>query len=147
MAIEPKKQLKLLLRELFQLDKTDLDFGIYRIMNLRAKDTEDFIDNKLSETLKQVTKKLADKGKKDVETGVDELKENLIEFARANFEIEISTDAELKEFIENNKNIVPVKKYLEAKEAVKEEVEISDTETAIYNDLYNFFNRYYEVSR
>jgi len=144
MAIKPKEQLKSLLRELFQLDKTDLDFGIYRIMNLRAKDTEDFIDNRLSETLKQVTKKLAEKGKKDVKTDVAKVKQDLVDFALANYEEDISEGWAFTRFVEKNREIVPVKKYLEAKEAVKEEVKTNDLETSIYNDLYNFFNRYYE---
>ncbi len=144
MAIEPKDQLKSLLRELFQLDKTDLDFGIYRIMNLRANDTEDFIENKLPETLKKVTGRLADKGKKEIEAEVSKRKAELIDFALENYEKELKTDWELNLFIEKNKKLVPVKKYLEAKEAFREDIETTDAETAVYNDLYNFFNRYYE---
>ena len=36
-----------LLKEIFELDKTDLDFGIYRVMNLR-KTQKDFQMNRLS---------------------------------------------------------------------------------------------------
>ena len=31
------------LREIFQIDRPDLDFGIYRIMNSRAKDMDDYL--------------------------------------------------------------------------------------------------------
>jgi adenine-specific DNA-methyltransferase len=36
-------RLKTLLRELFQFDAADLDFGIYRIMNQRRAEIDDFI--------------------------------------------------------------------------------------------------------
>ena len=36
--------LKSLLREMFQLDRGDLDFGIYRIMNMKADEIETFLD-------------------------------------------------------------------------------------------------------
>ena len=32
-----------LLRQIFELDKSDLDFGIYRIMNLRKDEIEKFL--------------------------------------------------------------------------------------------------------
>ena len=36
------------LREIFQLDRNDLDFGLYRIMNLKSQEVTQFIDNDLS---------------------------------------------------------------------------------------------------
>ena len=35
------------LKELFQLDQPDLDFGFYRIMHARAKEVTEFIDHDL----------------------------------------------------------------------------------------------------
>lgn len=40
-------KLKRKLRELFQMDKADLDFGIYRIMNQKRAELDVFIDNDL----------------------------------------------------------------------------------------------------
>lgn len=37
-------RLKVILREMFQLDRGDLDFGLYRIMNLKAKEIEAFLE-------------------------------------------------------------------------------------------------------
>ena len=40
-------RLRTLLREMFQLDRGDLDFGLYRIMNLKADEITAFLDNDL----------------------------------------------------------------------------------------------------
>ena len=48
-------RLKTLLREMFQLDRGDLDFGLYRIMNLKTAEIAAFLDNDL---LPQVQEKL-----------------------------------------------------------------------------------------
>lgn len=39
-------QLKFFLEEMFQFNANDLDFGIYRIYNLKRKEIENFIDGK-----------------------------------------------------------------------------------------------------
>ena len=44
---DPREQLKEKLREIFQVENEDLDFGIYRIMNYKRQEIEDFIENKL----------------------------------------------------------------------------------------------------
>jgi len=36
-----------LLREIFQFESSDLDFGIYRILNYKRNEIEEFIQNKL----------------------------------------------------------------------------------------------------
>ncbi len=51
-----REKVKNLLRELFQFDNQDLDFGIYRIMNFKRKEIEKFIEQDLiAETQKQVS--------------------------------------------------------------------------------------------
>jgi len=44
---ENLKKLKTVLREMFQLDQADLDFGIYRIMNQKRDEIEQFLDRDL----------------------------------------------------------------------------------------------------
>jgi len=43
----PYEKLSALLKELFQLDQADLDFGIYRIMNQKRDEITHFLDNDL----------------------------------------------------------------------------------------------------
>ena len=47
------ERLKNLLLELFQLDKPDLDFGIYRIMHARSAEISGFLDNDLLPQVRQ----------------------------------------------------------------------------------------------
>ena len=44
---ENMNKLKAILREMFQLDQADLDFGIYRIMNQKREEIEQFLDRDL----------------------------------------------------------------------------------------------------
>jgi adenine-specific DNA-methyltransferase len=37
------------LREIFQIDRPELDFGIYRILNARAGEINDYLENRLPE--------------------------------------------------------------------------------------------------
>ena len=37
------------LREIFQIDRPELDFGIYRILNARAGDINEYLENRLAE--------------------------------------------------------------------------------------------------
>ncbi len=44
---ENQKKLLKILNEIFQLDQSDLDFGIYRIMNTKSKEINEFLDKDL----------------------------------------------------------------------------------------------------
>jgi len=51
------KKLQEVLTEIFQLDKADLDFGIYRIMNQKRSDIESFLTEKLPSQVKSILEK------------------------------------------------------------------------------------------
>ena len=53
-------RLKTLLREMFQLDRGDLDFGLYRIMNMKAGEIGTFLDRDLLPQVKTVLAGVAD---------------------------------------------------------------------------------------
>ena len=40
------------LREIFQIDRPELDFGIYRILNARSGEINDYLQNRLREKVK-----------------------------------------------------------------------------------------------
>ena len=42
------------LREIFQIDRPELDFGIYRILNARAGEINDYLQNRLAEKVQVV---------------------------------------------------------------------------------------------
>ena len=47
------EKLKGILREMFQMDQADLDFGIYRIMNAKREEIEKFLDKELLPQVKE----------------------------------------------------------------------------------------------
>ena len=71
------------LREIFQIDRPELDFGIYRILNARSGEINDYLQNRLSEKVKaalasggaanlqQLKNELAEGEKQAVALGVD----------------------------------------------------------------------------
>ncbi|BBO17511.1 site-specific DNA-methyltransferase [Candidatus Brocadia pituitae] len=54
------EKLKKILRQMFQMDQADLDFGIYRIMNQKREEIEHFLDKELLPQVKQEFSKYKD---------------------------------------------------------------------------------------
>lgn len=80
-----------LLEEIFELDKADLDFGIYRIMNIRRKEIMKFLSEDLPKKVKETLTPFAQ--------NTVEIKERLsaIERQAAELGIEISASPKLAE--------------------------------------------------
>ena len=133
---QEQQNLNNLLVELFQLDKTDLDFGIYRIMNIRAKDVRAFVDEQLPQQLNAVIKRLLKGNEADVAAEFEEVTKQLT----TNFGVDPSDDAALQTVV----GFPLGKKYIELRGKMRNQIDISKVEKAVYNDLYNFFSRYYE---
>ena len=112
------------LSELFQLDQPDLDFGFYRIMHIKAREVQDFID-------KDLLKIVADAFGEVDETRKAEL--------QATYEKAIQT---AKDFdAPNPEETEPVKKAKAALDALKD---TASAEADVYDHLYRFFERYYD---
>ena len=122
-STEKFDRLKAILREMFQLDRGDLDFGLYRIMNLKAKEIEGFLDNDL---LPQVRTALAG----NTDDTLAQLEEKLAE-ARGQAK-DLGVDPETAPKVEELK-----RQLAGAKADVA-------AETDVYNHLANFFARYYD---
>ena len=122
-STEKFDRLKGILRTMFQLDRGDLDFGLYRIMNLKAREITDFLDNDL---LPQVRTALAS-------NAADRL---------------VGLEKELAQAREQARNlrIAPEKapKVVELEQQMAEAKADAAAETEVYNHLANFFARYYD---
>ena len=126
-----------LLRELFQFDCADLDFGIYRIMNQKRDVMEEFITDTLPTT---VTAEL-DSGllaqQAQAQTLLKKTAQKVIET--------LGDDA----IGDDGKLAAPFRKsplgrdYLDAQTRAAGDSR-ADVEKEIYNHLYAFFSRYYE---
>jgi len=72
-------QLKDLLNEMFELNKADLDFGIYRIMNQKRKQVNEFIDKQLPEDIKAILSETQTSDKAELEKELKEMRKKLVE--------------------------------------------------------------------
>ena len=116
------EQLQQKLHEIFQLDKRELDFGIYRIMNLKADEIAHFIDKDLLSQVKTELAGYAAQENKDIQ-------------------------AELNQALETAKNlgVAPETspKVVELRKKLATAGSATSAEIEIYSHLYNFFKRYY----
>ena len=119
-------RLKTILREMFQLDRGDLDFGLYRIMNLKAKEITGFLDNDL---LPQVKTALAGNT-----TDEQDRLENELTKAREQARGLGIIDPETTPMV------------CELRQQLYEAKADAAAETDVYNHLANFFARYYDES-
>ncbi|HIP57945.1 MAG TPA: hypothetical protein EYH00_01390, partial [Archaeoglobus profundus] len=73
MANELKERLKDKLRELFQFENQDLDFGIYRIMNYKRKEIEKFIEEELLNEIQKQLYRLSEEQRKEIERKLNDI--------------------------------------------------------------------------
>jgi len=141
---DTKQQLKELLRELFQLNNTDLDFGIYRIMNIKSKEVENFITKDLDEKVESVKTKILDRQSGDIKAELDEAKTKLEKDFQVNFQQDGDLEAKATQYGQLALFLEPFNKFKTAKEKLDTLRVSEDTEKSIYNELYRFFERYYD---
>ena len=123
-ATENLDRLRALLREMFQLDRGDLDFGLYRIMSLKSAEIGSFLDNDL---LPQVKRKLR-------LTSDEE---------RAGLEKDLEAAAEASRSLGADPDTNPLPKIVELRRRLAEMRKDADAEADVYNHLADFFGRYY----
>jgi adenine-specific DNA-methyltransferase len=130
-----------LLKEIFQFDCADLDFGIYRILNYKRKQIEKFINEDLKNKIESSFAKHKDERLENIKQRFEEIKKELKETAEKLGQDPFTPTGELKEEFKNSE----LGKKYENLKAQKEEAEtIDEIKDSVFNDLYNFFSRYYE---
>lgn len=116
-------KLQAVLREIFEIDKADLDFGIYRIMNQKRADINQFIDKQLPKNIKEILNQTQSKGSVQLQQDLDKLGTSL---DNAGVARESSP------------------KYLELRKTLEVSVDLTAMEQEIFSHLTNFFKRYYK---
>ena len=112
------------LQEIFQIDRADLDFGIYRILNSRSQEIGDYLQNKLPAKIQAAFSASG-------QTQIDGWKRELAEAEKAAADLGA------------NPADLPKVKELKGKIAVSQKNGAA-SEAAVYNHLLTFFSRYYE---
>lgn len=114
-----------LLRDMFELEKSDLDFGIYRIMNIRKNEINNFIENTLSGEVSSILSKYA--------TDNSEVRKRIEEIEKQCQSVGVKVeDSKLRE------------EYAEYKVLLDSGTGVTELESDVYSALYNFFSRYYD---
>ncbi|UXN36051.1 restriction endonuclease subunit M [Avibacterium paragallinarum] len=117
-------QLTQKLKEIFQTDRADLDFGIYRILNSRADQINDYLNHKLPQKIRQA---LSQANQGQMAQWQSELKEAEKQAQALGVEPDAS----------------PKVQQLQAQIAQAQQAG-SQSEAAIFSYLYTFFSRYYD---
>ena len=112
------------LKELFQLDQPDLDFGFYRLMHVKSKEVTEFLETTLPKTIKEAFGGVSDARRAELQAAYD----NAVATAKTYG-------------IQDPEKTEPVMKAKEALDAVSGN---QNDEKDIYDHLYRFFERYYD---
>lgn len=116
-----------LMKGIFELDKSDLDFGIYRIMNIRKAEIEKFLSEGLPAKINETLAPFAQTDTEDLKKQIAAIEKQAADFGIA--DISASPMAE---------------KYNSLKAQLAGGTDLSALESDVYSALYNFFNRYYD---
>ena len=123
-AADKLDRLRALLREMFQLDRGDLDFGLYRIMNLKSAEVVSFLDNDLLPQVKEKLQLTSDEERSSLEKELEGKRKEALELG-------IDPDGN------------PPPKIVELNRRLADMQKDADAEADVYNHLANFFGRYY----
>jgi len=130
MANERLDRFTKLLKEIFELDKSDLDFGIYRVMNLRKTQIEEFLTQRLPQMVQETLAPFAQGSKEEIRAQMTQIEESV---------------AAMGMTVDALPGTAPMKqKYIQLKKQLAEGADLAALETDVYSALYSFFNRYYE---
>ena len=126
MSEQPYDLLRAKIEEIFQIDRGDLDFGIYRILRIKSAEMRRFLGEdlprKIEERFGEVRTATAMRARRELQ----EKREALLDMGQS--EKQISATPVIMELEERLRNEGP-----DGEEVAR----------AIYSDLFNFFRRYY----
>jgi adenine-specific DNA-methyltransferase len=143
--MESLRKLQELLRELFQLEFADLDFGLYRLLHLKRQEVEAFLTEQLPRRVGEAFRGMAGEERSALEKEVSELTERI--------RTHIASDAILESGEPNREHPGFKAKFgqdlltaYETKRRQLVSIQVSEAQQAeVFNHLYAFFSRYYEA--
>lgn len=127
-----------LIKGLFQFDASDLDFGIYRILNYKREQIRNFIEKDFVDKVESAFAKHKDERLINISQKFGEIKQKVIQ--TLNLDVFTPTGDLKDEF----KNTQLGREYLSIKAQKNEAETIDEIKLQVFNDLYSFFSRFYE---
>ena len=110
------------LKEIFMMDQADLNFGIYRIMNQKRRDIQQFLEKDLLPQVKQILR--------ENNPGAEALQQELSKTVQALREMGVNPDEATK--------------VQQLKAQIAASGDLSALENEVYSHLTTFFSRYYD---
>jgi len=127
-----------LLNEIFQFETSDLDFGIYRILNFKRDQIEKFVKEDIKNIVENAFSKHKDERLQNITQKFEDARKKVSETLG---EIAFTPSGDLREEFRNT----PVgKDYLLLREQKDLAGKIDEIKVQVFNDLHTFFSRYYE---
>lgn len=123
MASQQFDRFKSTLRELFMLDQADLDFGIYRIMNQKRRDVEQYLNHRLPAQVKSLLEQNASNRSATLQKQLDDA---IVQAQN------LGVDPET------------LPKVIELRKAIELQGTPDELENSVYSHLATFFSRYYD---
>ncbi|MBP8123747.1 MAG: site-specific DNA-methyltransferase [Caldilineaceae bacterium] len=133
-----RQKLQKLLRDLFQFDTADLDFGIYKILHHRKDEIERFIQEDLLNAVQEALSDYAEGQRRELERELEQ------ERAKVTQNLGRNAIDPAGRVIGTYLDVPLVQGYLALQERMTSADVAAETEAHIYNDLYTFFSRYYD---
>ena len=131
-----REEFQFLLRSLFEFDRADLDFGIYRVMNLKSKLIDEKLIKGIDEIVEAELSRLIGRARSARKKDLDAAREKIT----AAFGKD-ALDARGK--LRDNKKTPLGREYAEAKARAEAVAATAGAQIEIYNHLLQFFSRYY----
>lgn len=120
------------LKEIFQFDKNDLDFGIYRILNIKKTEIRNFIEKDLFDIIS-----------KEIET-VDNSEMLLEQLEVLKDEIEKTFGCDIDDALTKNATAPKIQEYEKLALQIRQNENQLESQEEIFDHLINFFSRYYD---
>ena len=118
-----------LLNQIFELDKSDLDFGIYRILNIRRDEIRKYFEDKLPAKITEILTPFAIADNSALIKRIQDIES---QFGGADQIAQLST------------NLPIIQEYHQLKSQLQQGADLSALESDVYGALYSFFSRYYD---
>ena len=115
-----------LMKGIFEIDKSDLDFGIYRIMNIRKREIETFLTEGLPKRVQETLAPFADNS--------DAIREEMAALKKKCDDLGMEIENVPKLYVQ----------FTALQKKLAQGTDLSALETDVYSALFSFFNRYYD---
>ncbi len=134
----PLERFQSLLRELFQFDCQDLDFGIYRVLNFKRREIEDFIAHRLPQRVEEAFARYAAADRATVARELEQKRQQILATLGPDaFDAGGQLTMGFRE--------TPLGRQLaELQQQTRAGRVADELKESVFNDLHAFFSRYYD---